>query len=218
MRVLVAAVVLTLAAPAAAAEPRPAERGPILSLRAGYGVPAGDTVRGGPPVSDVVERKFPLGLELGYRLTRRLWAQLAMELAPATPAAALCAGGTSCSASDVHLGLQLVVRLLPGARLDPWVSAGAGVEVLYATVRDAARTGPGRTRWSWAGVELPYVEVGADLALSRWLAVGPWASLSFVRFTSDSVRAEGADEVSGAVHGRTVHRWLSAGLQATLRL
>jgi opacity protein-like surface antigen len=216
MRVLAAAALLVLAAPAAAVDAPQPERGPIFSLRAGYGVPAGDIVRGGPAVSEVAERKFPLGFELGYRLTRRLWAQLAFELAPATPAPALCAGGTSCSASDVRVGAEVVIRILPGARVDPWFAVGAGVEVLNAAGRSGA--GPVRTQWSWAGPELPYVEAGADFAVSSWIGVGPWASLSFARYTSDSVKSDGSDEVSGPTRGRTVHRWVSAGLQATLRL
>ena len=219
MRVLLAAALLALAPIAAAAElAPPPERGPIFSVRAGHGVPAGDAVRGGPAVSEIAERKFPLGFELGYRLTRRFWAQLAFELAPATPASPRCAAGTSCSASDVRFGAELMVRLLPGGRVDPWLAAGAGVEVLNAAGRDPAAATPARTEWSWAGLELPFLEAGADVAISDRIGVGPWGSISFVRFTSDSAKVEGAAEVSGAVRGRAVHRWLSGGLQATLKL
>ena len=91
------------------------------------------------------------------------------------------------------------------------------LQAKYAVFVDSAAT-PVRTQWSWAGVELPCVEGGVDFALSDWIAVGPWASLTFARFTSDSAKPEGSDEVSGAVRGRTVHRWTSAGLQATLKL
>lgn len=220
MRVRPAAVLLclALAAPVRAADLRPPERGPIFSVRAGYGVPSGDTVRGGPAVSDVARAKVPLGFALGYRLSRRFWAQLAFDLAPATPAAALCAGGTSCSASDFRVGAELVLRLLPGARIDPWIAAGAGVEVLSAAGRDTSGPTPVHASWSWAGPELPHLEAGADWVLSDWIAVGPWASLSFAWYTSDSVTRDGSDEVSGATRGRTVHRWAAAGLQATLRL
>lgn len=218
LRVLAVAVLLALAAAAPAAEPPAAERGPLLTVRAGYGIPSGDVVRGGPAVSDLVERKLPLGFAVGYRLTRRLWAELSFELAPATPAPSLCAGGTSCSASDVRVGAAVVVRLLPGARLDPWLAAGAGVEVLNVAGRDPSSATPSRTQWSWAGVELPSLAAGVDLALSSYLGVGPWASLSFARYTSDSAKAEGSETVSGAVRGRSVHRWLAGGLQATLKL
>lgn len=216
MRLVAAAALLALATPASGADAPRAERGPVFSLRAGLGIPSGDVVRAGPAVGDLAERKFPLGFDLGYRLGRRLWVQLGFELAPATPPAALCEGGTSCSASDVRVGAGLVFRVLPGARVDPWLALGAGVEVLSAEGRSGAA--PGRTRWSWAGPELPYVEVGADVALSSWIAVGPWASISFARYTSDSVKPDGGEEVSGATHGRTVHRWVAGGLKATLRL
>jgi hypothetical protein len=218
MRVLVAAALLAVALPAAAEDERLPERGPIFALRAGYAVPSGDLVRGGGAVSQVADRKYPLGFQLGYRLTRRIWAQLGFELAPASPAARLCAGGTSCSASDARLGAEVVLRLLPGARVDPWLAAGAGVEVLNAAGRDEASTTGVRTEWSWAGLDLPYLEAGADVAVTDRIGVGPWASVSFARFTSDSAKVEGGTELSGAVPGRTVHRWYAGGLQATLKL
>src|SRR5512143_3120902 len=85
-------VVLALLAPALAraeAVAPPQDSGPIFSLRAGIGVPSGDVGSAGPAVADLVERKYPLGFELGYRLSRRFWAQLHVELAPATAASAL---------------------------------------------------------------------------------------------------------------------------------
>lgn len=212
VRLLLAAALL---APALALAQAPAESGPLFALRGGAGLPDGRVARGGPVISDLVERKFPLGFEVGYRLSGRFWAQLGFELAPATPAPALCAA-TACSASAVRVGAQLVMRLLPGAWLDPWVGAGVGVEVLNAEGRDAASGA--RTEWSWAGVELPFLEAGADVALSDRIALGPWASISFARYTSDSVRVGEAAAVSGAVRGRALHRWVSGGLQATLKL
>lgn len=214
---LVVALLAPLAAAGADAPPPPSlERGPVFALRGGVAVPSGDVARGGPAVEDLVERKIPLGFELGYRVSRRFWAELQFELAPGTPAASLCAAGTSCEASDVRVGAHAVLRLLPGAWLDPWLGVGVGVEVLNAKGLDGG--GGARTERSWAGVELPCVEAGADVAISDRIGVGPWASLSFVRFSSESVRVGSGTTVSGAVHGRSVHRWASAGLQATLRL
>ena len=216
-RLVLLVLAVLLAAPAArAAAPALPETGPLLALRAGFGVPQGSIARAGPDVSDVVARKVPLGFELGYRLGRRVWGELQFEIAPATAASALCAAGTSCSASDVRFGLALQLRLLPDRRIDPWIGVGAGVEVMNAEGLDAATAT--RTEWSWAGLELPFVEAGVDVAVSREVAVGPWASVGFGRFTSESMRANGGDTVSGAVHGRATHRWLTAGLRATLKL
>lgn len=207
-----------LAAPQARAEQgsRPPESGPLFALRAGVGFPSGAVSRDGPDLADVVERKLPLALGVGYRFGRRARAQIHVELAPGTPAPELCAALTACTASDVRFGLQVSFRLLPGASMNPWVGVGLGVEVLNAEGRDPATAA--RTEWSWAGLELPFVEAGADLALSDRIGIGPWMSLGFGQFTSDSVRGGNGQTVSGAVHGRAAHRWLSGGLQATLKL
>ncbi|HEX9400323.1 MAG TPA: hypothetical protein VF912_09460 [Anaeromyxobacter sp.] len=217
-RRLVLLVLATLpGAPVArAAAPEVPTTGPLLAVRAGVGVPQGGISRGAPDVRDVVARKVPLGFELGYRLSRRVWGELQFEIAPAWAASSLCAAGTSCSASQVRFGLALQLRLLPDRRVDPWVGLGAGVEVLNAEGLDAATAA--RTEWSWAGLELPFIEAGLDVAVSRQVGVGPWASVGFGRFTSESVRPEGGTTVSGAVHGRTTHRWFTVGLRATLKL
>jgi opacity protein-like surface antigen len=204
----------SLAAAAQAATPL-LESGPIFSLKAGYGVPSGNVEQGGHALSELVEAKMPLGFELGYRLSRRFWVELGFELAPARASSAVCSGG-SCSASDVRVGAQLQLRLMPGTWIDPWVGVGAGAEVLNVEGRDPV-TGL-HTDWSWAGVELPFVEAGADVAVAERIGVGPWACLTFARFTSQSVKVESGTSVGGGVHARAPHRWLSGGVQATLKL
>lgn len=212
-------LLLALLAPAFArgeAAAPPAQSGPMFALRGGVGVPSGPIASTGPDVADLVSRKVPFGVDIGYRFGPRIWAELHFEFAPATPAASLCAAGASCSASDVRFGALLALRLLPGRRVDPWLGAGVGAEVLEVEGRDAVSAA--HVEWSWAGVELPFVEAGLDVALSDRVGLGPFASLSFVRFTSASARADDGAKVSGAVTGRAVHRWVSAGLRVTVRL
>jgi hypothetical protein len=206
---------LLLVTPSARAEP-PARAGPFFGIHGGYGVPRGDVARGGPRIEDVVERKTPLGIDLGYRFSPRLWGQLFFDLAPASAAPELCTAGVSCSASDVRLGLGVLFRLAPRARLDPWLGAGIAVEVMNAEGLNVAQGA--RYEWSWFGFELPFVEAGIDLAVSDRVALGPFVSGTFARFTSESVRPEGGATSSGGIKQRTNHGWLSAGLKATLKL
>jgi hypothetical protein len=210
------AVLLLAAAPTGAQEPRVQARGPFIALRAGVGLPYGDIADGGPAVEDLVDRKIPLALELGYRFNRRVWGQLFFDLAPASAASALCAGEVDCSASDFRTGLAFLFRMAPGARLDPWVGIGVAIEVLNAEGQNVDAGAP--YEWSWFGLELPFATLGVDWAVSERIAVGPWASATVARFTSDSVRASGGETVSGSVQDRAVHGWISAGLKATLRL
>jgi opacity protein-like surface antigen len=218
---LAALAALALLAPALARaeEATPLlESGPIFALRVGYGVPSGETEAAGAghPLSALVEAKVPLGFELGYRLSRRFWVELHFDFAPAKPAAALCADGASCSATDARVGAQLQLRLVPGGWIDPWIGAGVGAEVLKVAGREP--TSGAHVEWTWAGVEVPFVEAGADVAVSERIGVGPWASLTLARYTSESVKVESGAAVGAGIHARASHGWLAGGLQATLRL
>jgi len=212
---VLALVAVLAAGTARAGDPAPAS-GPFFGVHAGYGVPRGDVARGGPAVDAVVQHKVPLGIDLGYRFNRWVWGDLFFDLAPGSAASALCAGGASCSASDFRLGAAVLFRLAPRSWLDPWLGVGLGIEVLNAKGYDAATAAP--REWSWFGYELPFVEAGVDVAMSDRISVGPWASLTIARFTKESIKPSGGTTLTGTIQDRATHRWLSAGLKATLRL
>jgi hypothetical protein len=213
---LVVLALLAAALPARGEEP-PAARGPFVGVYAGFATPHGDVARSGPRLEDLVDYKVPLGLGLGYRFNRRIWGELFVELAPGSADSALCAGGVECSASNFRTGLAFLLRLAPRARLDPWIGVGAGIEVLNVEGRNVA-AGGAAYEWSWFGIELPIVEAGVDVTVSERFSVGPFASATVARFTSESARAIGGATDSGEVPGRRTHGWLSAGIKATLRL
>jgi hypothetical protein len=216
---LLLALAALAAAPAARAEvPRGTGAGPLFALRAGVGFPRGEIRRDGPDVRDYVERKIPLGLELGYRFGERIWGEFFFELAPASAASSLCAAGVECYASDARLGVAVLLRLAPRWRVDPWVGLGVGVEVLNAKGWNASAAPPAHYEWSWAGVELPFVETGFDLAVSQRVGVGPWASLTIARFTSESSEKDDGGTVTHKIQDRAYHGWISGGLKATLKL
>jgi hypothetical protein len=209
---------LSLAAPPALGDaPAAATSGPFFGVRAGLAVPYGDVAQGGPRLEDFVDRKIPLGIELGYRFHRRFWGELFFDLAPASAASELCAGDVDCSASNFRLGLAFLLRLAPRASVAPWLGAGVGVEVLNVEGRNAEAGGV-PYEWSWFGLELPFLEAGVDLAVTERFTLGPWISATIARFTSDSARASGGETVSGAVADRAQHGWLSGGIKATLHL
>ena len=206
-----------LAAPAARAQPADDPTGLVLGARIGWGVPFGDVSRDAIAVGDVVERKIPVWLELGYRFGRHVTGEIYLELAPASVQPSYCAPDVSCEASQVRFGLAIQLRLAPGAVLDPWLGLGFGVEVLNATIWEPAPI-PGEVEWRWAGVELPVVEAGIDLAVFDRLSLGPYVTATLARFTSVSQRPVGGPTSSGAIDDRATHGWLQAGLRAVLRL
>ncbi len=213
------ALLLALAAAPGTAQP-PGEDGSdfLVSARAGYGAPFGDVVRDGEAVDEIVPGKFPLWLELGYRLTPRVVGDVYVELAPARVARGACGAGRSCQAYDLRFGLLVLLRLAPGRTVDPWVGAGVGVEVLQAEVQGPDVTAsPADFERRWTGIEIP-LEAGVDLRLSSRLALGPYVSASVAWFTSvEEGPADGAG-ATGSIDDRALHGWLQAGLKATYRL
>jgi opacity protein-like surface antigen len=211
---LLVAMALGAAAPAVAEEPPPAS-GPLFALRGGAGWPWGKITRDGPAVRDYADWRASVGLEVGYRITPRYWTEVYFDLAPATAPHALCDAGAECSASDVRFGVAFLVRLLPGARIDPWVGLAAGMEVLRAKGSDARGHS---VSWSWIGVEAPTVELGIDVQLADAISVGPWVSASAGRFTSGSDRVDGGDSHSERITRWAAHGWVSGGAKLTLKL
>lgn len=212
---LVAAVALVPASSARAADgPLAAATGPVVAVRGAAAWPWGDVASDDAAVRHYAERRATFGIELGYRVHPRFWGQLYFDLGPATAGRALCAG-TDCTASDVRFGVAMVFRLVPGARVDPWLGLGAGVEVL-----NAKGTGPGgaQVAWSWTGVEAPVLEVGLDVRVADALTLGPWVSASAARFTSGAVRKTGGDTESHRIGRWAAHGWIGGGAKLTLLL
>jgi hypothetical protein len=210
------ALLLVLAAAPAAAQREGDDTGLVLGLRAGYGVPFGDLSRDGPAVRDVVPAKIPLRLDLGYRFALRVQGELFLELAPARVADEACGPGGSCDAYDLRFGLVVQLHLAPRAALDPWLAAGVGVEVLRVEGPDPSASA--RSERTWSGVELPLVEAGVDVRISRRLTLGPFVSATLAQFTSVEEGPVDGAATTGAIDARARHGWLQAGLKGTLRL
>jgi hypothetical protein len=192
----------------------PAASGLTAGARVGVGVPYGDVDASGRAVRDLVRRKFPIWLELGYRFNPHLRAQLLLELSPATVGESACSADLSCTGSDVRFGLSFQAHLAPRATLDPWLGLGAGVEVMNAKLHDE-RTGVD-DQWSWAGFELPLAEGGLDVTVARGFTLGPYVSFTAARFTRVSRSQAGGPTTTSAVEKRATHGWVQGGLKATL--
>jgi hypothetical protein len=220
MRARLAVLLVALAAPAAALEPDAAgETGLVLGARVGWGRAFGELAHDAVAVRDVVEAKLPIWLEVGYRFGPRFHGELYFELAPGSVRSEFCTSGVSCSATDVRFGIALQLHLAPRALLDPWIAVGVGIEVLKAQLSDAdPLVPPGRNELTWTGFELPLVEAGIDVRISRRFSLGPYVSGSFGQFTSLTVEPNGGASTSAEVDDRGNHGWIQVGLKSTLRL
>jgi hypothetical protein len=214
LRPLLVLALLAAATPAAAAKQQaPDEDGILFGLRGGFGLPYGDLSRDAA-LKDLVQKKLPLWLEVGYRFNGHFHSTLYFELAPMSLAE--CPKGSACSAFDVRFGLLLQLHMAPRHWIDPWLGLGFGIEHLQATAPPTPGA-PDAFQLTWDGLELP-VEAGLDLAVTDFLTFGPYASASAGQFTSASQRPPGGSTARGSVQDRATHGWVQAGLRLTLRL
>jgi hypothetical protein len=211
---LLALLAAAPAAASAAGASAPDDDGIVFGVRGGWALPSGD-IAPGEPLKDLADSKLPLWLEVGYRFSGHVRAQIYFELAPMSLASP-CPSGAACSAFDVRSGLSFHLHPAPRSWLDPWLGLGFGLEYLQATTPIA---GGGVAAWelSWYGLEVP-VEAGLDLAFSDVFTLGPYAAVSFGQFTSASKRKPGEATTSGAIDKRATHGWGEAGLKMTLKL
>jgi hypothetical protein len=234
VRPLALALVITLPALASAQydprRPPPPRRsaavrdqGINLSARLGFGTPAGDIsddVVGGarvdPALHDLVRNKVPIWLELGYRFNPALWGGLYLELAPAWTDRDFCLPGRDCSASNVRFGFDMQLHFSPRAQIDPWLGIGVGLEFLSVEAYDPSINDI--SKFTWAGLELPLLEAGLDLAISPRATIGPYVAWSIGQYTRYGVESPGFADVSGSIHDHAIHTWFQIGVKGTLKL
>ncbi len=238
MRARPLALALVLALPAVAAaqyDPnRPPPPGPRkhvvrdqginLSMRLGFGVPSGDISddvdanghKIDPALSDLIDHKIPIWLELGYRFNPSIWGGLYLELSPAKTSRSFCVTGRDCSSSDVRFGVDMQAHFAPYGNIDPWVGVGIGAEFLAAKAYDPSINDV--SKFTWAGLELPLLEAGLDLALSPRATIGPYVAWSIAYYTRYGVESPGYADISGDITDHAIHTWFQIGVKGTLKL
>jgi hypothetical protein len=195
----------------------PGPQGITFSARLGYGIPSGPiSDEGDGALDDLVDWKVPLWVEVGFRFNPQVWGGLYLELASTSVNDAFCLPGRSCDASDIRFGLDLQLHLRPYRPIDPWIGIGFGVEVLRAEAFDLGANDI--SEFSYAGLELPLLEGGVDVALSPYVSMGPYVSWSLGTFTSFRVETPGLSDIDGRIDDRALHSWFEVGVKGTLKL
>jgi hypothetical protein len=193
-------------APAAPAPPAPepaSDVGLTIGLRGGYSVPFGHGKN--TPMTDVVERSIPIGLDVGWFFDRHLYAGASFVYGFASNSVAetsTCPYGqpdVSCSASQLHLGLGARWHFLPARAFDPWIGLGFGYDILNLKASDS--TGNVVLSASLHGFDFFDVEAGVDYKPRRWFGIGPFVGVSAGHYASDTSP------------GTTTHGWVTVGLR-----
>ena len=202
----------------------PRDQGINLSARLGYGIPSGDIsddldaagLKVDPALDDSVRHKVPIWLELGYRFNPAVWGGFYLELAPASVDRDFCLPGRDCDAGSVRFGVDMQLHLSPRSNIDPWVGVGLGVEWLRVEAYDPSIDDI--SEFTWAGLELPLLEAGLDLAISPRATIGPYVAWSIGYFTRYGVESPGFRDVSGSIDDLAIHTWFQIGVKGTLKL
>jgi hypothetical protein len=196
----------------AAPSPLRASHGFQAGLRVGVAHPGGllggGSVATTPHVSDVAETWVPFGLDAGYRFAP--WVYLG---------GSVLWGGTFgndsalCAACGFRYDFQALADLrfyaAPNSIASPWISFGAGWEVMHVNFETG---GPTATA-TYQGPVLGNLQIGLDLR-GRAVAVGPSFGVGLAEFTVHSLDPSPAGE-SSSVGAHALHEWFTLGLRAS---
>ena len=193
------------------------ERGIEVAVGLGYGSPLGGfgqtTVSNSPMSLDYwITGEVPISFDLGYRINRRfvvgLFGQFGVGLvneSHTTP----CDEGVSCSATVGVIGAGLSWNILPDAFGAPWVGLGAGTE--WSTVEQSGRIQTSATN---KGPVYAVLRGGVDFPVAPGLRIGPFFSLSFGRYETETLGGEVAN-AQPTFTVTQIHEWLVFGARGT---
>jgi outer membrane protein W len=203
-----------------------------LALRTGYSLPMGSVASSGSvsymgyripipsdmKMTDYVSYRVPLWIDAGYMVTPNILLGIYFQYgfvgtktnnnAPYP----LCPSGTSCSAHDMHYGIQAHYYFTPEAAVDPWVGFGIGREsISLATKNNGVSMDMDFSGWTFA-----LLQAGVDFKLTDAFALGPFASFSLGQYSSATLAMQGVSV--DADLPKAMHEWLTLGVKGQLGL
>jgi hypothetical protein len=196
--------------PSRAANPLAASSGPELGVRLGLAHPGGMVGGGATPttpyVGEVAQTWLPVAVDGGYRISPGAYVGATLQWG-----AVVGDSDGFCEACGFRYDFQakadLRVYPFPTHTLSPWVSLGAGWEVLHLAWSDP--TSPTAT---YQGPVLGSLEIGLDVR-SRAIAVGPYFGFELAEFVARSLHPAPAGEPSIDAHA--VHEWFTIGVRGS---
>lgn len=210
--------------------------GLTFGARLGYGVPMGNA-QTGLSLSDYAGGTIPVVVEAGFRFTKRLSASAYFQYAYATGSSNACAtipaasksSSSTCTSSSgnvLRYGVEAAWRF-PLQALTPWVGIGVGAErsELTTTVHIPSSSGSsalngdvtiGRATDLVGEVNL---QGGVEWALSPRTSIGPFATLTFAKYT-EATLSPNPWGVPSAIpsSAQSWHEWLQLGVKGTFDL
>jgi hypothetical protein len=186
--------------------------GPEVAMRFGIAIPAG-SIRDGTSLDSYAGSELPLVFEGGYRIDSSLFVGARFQYAfpQLKNPNGTCSGITSCSGSDVQLGVEGLYRFLAEGSFAPWVGLGFGYEWAGADYD----TGNGGLGGTYKGFEA-IAQGGGDVRVSRQFVLGPFVEVAFGRFDTFEGRVRVGNrrtETSADITDTAVHAWIAFGVR-----
>jgi opacity protein-like surface antigen len=238
-RLLLAALAALVVAPALAADaraPDPVRIGGRLhfALRTGFGLPLGryanvQALAGvqdeDNAIADDTYGVIPIWFDAGYRLSDHLllggyfmFGIVLPKTAPAdNPLGGGCPEGFDCFATGVRLGVQAQYSFAPEGMLDPWLGVGMGYEWVSTQLEGEVFSFPFESSTRYSGPDLLQLQGGVDFHTRSIFSVGPFGSVSAMRYTSCSLTLAGEESRCELEEGGW-HGWLVLGMRGVVEL
>ncbi len=212
---------------AGASDDSDSTKGPGFSvgLRAGYGLPFGNSVGGEDEekLSDTVSSVIPLQLDVGYFLSSNLYVGGSFQYGIASLAdgdSACEDGELSCSVSQMRFGVNLAYHFAPESMINPWVGVGVGYETLSLGLSGETNDIEVEATSTAKGFEFANAQGGVDFRVSDTLSVGPFVTVTVAQYASTSTRIEAdgeSEEESTDIEEKALHGWLYGGVRLQAR-
>lgn len=178
------------------------DSGFTLGLRGAWGVPLG-TLGASANLADVTSGNIPVWVEAGYRFNRNVSAGLFAQFSRGF--SANCPNQADCSTGDMRFGAQAAYSFMPSSTISPWAGLGVGYEFL-----SWSRAGADS---SAKGIEYGNLQLGADWNVNPHSSFGPFAAMTFGKFSSQS-----SGGVSSSYTDTGMHSWMQFGLRFLYKL
>jgi hypothetical protein len=204
-----------------------------LAFRTGYGLPFGKyadtrtidsfTVDDVNAISDDTYGVVPLWIDAGYWLSDSLLLGAYFMYGLVFPKTATiddplgggCPDTFDCSATGVRAGVQAQYAFITDASVRPWIGLGIGYEWVSTHVEGTDL--PLDFESDNSGPEFIHLQGGADFIVHPSFALGPFVSVSALRYTSCSTKLAG-NEQSCDIDEGAWHGWIAFGVRSAFDL
>lgn len=185
-------------------------------LRLGAAMPAGN-VDSERPLADDVAVRFPVWVDIGYRLNPvvylALFAQVGIDRA-ASACTDHVTDALRCTVEDVRLGFEGLAHLTPNTPLDWWLGAGIGWERLeQRTPYNTGDTGLNSVKVVDEYHQGPALDLqaGLDFTVAGDLRVGPFVAYTLGTYLDESCPADKCNKAGD----NALHHWFTLGMRGT---